>query len=146
MEQKTKLMRSLLIGISISIFLFTNCIRKVDYMVRAKWIYINETGHNITYSPDVFKDFNVAPYDTTIYFEDGDGPKNMVAKDYIPPLDATVIFFDNLKCDTLKGRSPNLTKGPLSNANYESKKISNNNLEFTYRFTEKQYMDAKECK
>jgi len=145
MEQNKTWMPFLIFGGSIIFFFSTSC-RKVDYQVRARWIYINETGHSITYSPDVFKDFNVAPYDTTIYSEDGDGPKNMAAEDFVPPLDATVIFFDDFKCDTLKGRSPNLTKGPLSNANYESKKISNNNFEFTYRFKEKQYQDAKNCK
>ncbi len=147
MEQKTTWMRYLLIGISISTFLFTNCIRKVDYQVRAKWIYINETGHNITYRPDSWSTFNVKAFDTTIYYQDGDGGKNVSEADFISPINAQVLFYDDIKCDTLeRGNKAYMGNGPIGMDNYESKKISNNNFEFTYRFTEKQYLDAKECK
>jgi hypothetical protein len=147
MEQNKTLMHFLIFGISIILIFFTGC--KKEYWVRADWIYINETGHSITYSPEYYNnDFSIKPYDTIIYHEDGDGGNNLTEKDYVSPLhNAYKILFDNIKCDTLKGGSePYLGDGPTGTINYESRKLEENYYEFTYRFTEEQYTNAKECK
>lgn len=138
-------MRFLIFGISLTT-IFASCIKK-DYQVKAKWVYINKTGHNITYSPDYYSNFNIAPYDTTIYFQDGDGGKDITENDYVSPINNSIIFFDNTKCDTLKrGTKPNLGNGPIGMANYESKKLGERYYEFTYRFTEEQFTNAHICK
>ena len=74
MERKIMWMRYLLIGISIALLIKCSCKPSVDYyVVKSRWIYINETGHNITYYPDAYNEkFGVKSYGTTIYFEDGD--------------------------------------------------------------------------
>jgi hypothetical protein len=139
-------MNYLLFGISPILLFGIGCIRKVDYSLKAKWVYINETGYNITYYPNRSA-FNVKPHDTTIYYQDDTGPKDISAEEYIPPLNAYIIFYDNIKCDTFKiGPNSNSDDGPLGTANYESKKLGTNNFEFTYRFTEEDYLNAQDCK
>lgn len=146
MGRKITWMCFLIFGSSIIIFFSTSC-KKKDYQVKANWIYINETGHNITFRPDSWSNFNVKPYDTTFYFQNGDGGNDITEMSYVSPLNAEVIYYDNFKCDTLKqGIKPNLGDGPLGMANYVSKKLGERYYEFTYRFTEKQYADAKTCK
>ena len=62
MVQKTMLMRYLIFGINSILILFTfSCKKDLDYTIRAKWIYINETNHLISYEPaDIWKDFNLS--------------------------------------------------------------------------------------
>lgn len=147
MQQKKMWMHYMLIGISIFFLLGIGCFRRADYSYNAKWIYINETGHDITYYPAFWSNFNVKPYDTTEYFEDGNGSKDMGTESFVPPINATIVFYDNIKCDTFKiGLNSNLYDGPLGTANYESKKLGTNNFEFTYRFTEEDYLNAQDCK
>ena len=136
----------LLFGISIILFVNNGC-TKTDYQVKAKWIYINETGHNITYYPDYWSNFNVKPHDTTFYYQDSDGSKDIKVDDYVSPVNALVVYYDNIKCDTLnRGNKPDLGDGPLNMANYSSKKLDDRYYEFTYRFTEKDFLEAKDCK
>ncbi len=71
----------------------------------------------------------------------------MGSESFVPPINATIVFYDNIKCDTFKiGLNSNLYDGPLGMANYESKKLGTNNFEFTYRFTEEDYLNALDCK
>jgi len=140
-------MRYLLIGINILLLFLHNSCKKTDYQVKSKWIYINETKHYITYNPDFWSIFNVNPYDTIVYYQDDDGSKNVTESDFVPPINALIIFYDNVKCDSLKrGEKPNLGNGPLGINNYVSRKLEDRYFEFTYRFTEKQYNDSKVCK
>jgi len=145
MQQKRMWMRYLPIGISIFLFLCISC-KKTDYQVKSKWIYINETSHNITYSPDYWSKFNVNPHDTIIYFEEGDGSKEITENSFVSPLRPEIIIYDGIKCDSLKvGDKPYLGDGPLGMSNYANKKLGERYYEFTYRFTEEMFNNAKNC-
>jgi len=138
--------RFLLFGISI-IAIFSSC--RKEYTMNSNWIYINETKYTISYHPDYYNsDFSLKPFDTVTYFVSGDGGKDITEKDYVSPLhNAYIIFFDNIRCDTLLlNDGLYFGDGPTGTVNYESKKLGDGYYEFTYRFTEEDFNNAKECK
>lgn len=138
-------MNSLVIGVNLAFLLLTSC-TKTDYQVKSKWIYINKTSHTITYSPDLWSNFNVNPHDTIVYWEKGNGLKEIIEKNFASPLKPEVLIFDGIKCDSLKeGDNPYLGEGSLGMANYESKKLGERYYEFTYQFTEEMFNNAKNC-
>ena len=148
MEQKTIWMRYLIIGISIliSTSVFISC-KRTDYIVKTKWIYINETGLKISYSPDYWSEFNVLPYDTTIYAEEMEGGEEVTAASYVAPLKPEIVFYGDSKCDTLNGGlKPNLGDGPRGMDNYENRKLGIRYYKFTYRFTQEIVDSAVDCK
>ena len=105
---------------------------KVDYRVRAEWIYINETPYKIEVKARTFDIFTILPGETFFYKEDGDGPKNMQPKNYFPPCrSGTVIILDDTtEYELVKGES-------ITNVeNYTIEKVGTNYYSFTYVFNE----------
>ncbi|QQS51023.1 MAG: hypothetical protein IPM71_15860 [Bacteroidota bacterium] len=131
MEQKIMWMRYLLFGISTIIAILTfSCERTKDYSVNTKWIYINETSHSITYEPSpIWDEFNISGNDTVVYIQNSEGPKNVEANDFVPPINANVLI-NSLICDS------SLTSKIHNISEYESTKLSERNFEFTFRFTD----------
>jgi hypothetical protein len=142
MEQKVTWMHYLIFGISSIFLLLTNgCKKDVDYTINAKWMYVNETNHYITYSPgDTWTEFNVSAHDTSFYFQNSDGPENMTVESFTPPINAQAVVVDNIKCDTLLADSLRVI------SSYEHKKLGERNYEFIFRFTEKNLSNALDCK
>lgn len=132
MVQKIRLMHYFLIGSSVGFtFFISGCKEDIDYSVKSKWIYINETEHTITYEPSpIWDEFNIYPKDTVVYIQEDDGPKYVEAKDFTPPIKAKVLI-DNELYDTI------LTKKIHNISEYEYQKISERNFEFTFRYTER---------
>ncbi len=130
MKRKITWKICLIIGISSVPMLIINGCTIKDYSVRAKWIYINETEYGISYLPEsIWTEFNVASNDTTVYIMDGDGPKDVKAEDFYPPINALAVVFEGVKIDTL------LADSLRKISSYEYKKIRRNNFEFIFRFT-----------
>ena len=150
MQLKITWMPYLIIGISISLTLLVNsCKNRVDYTVKSKWIYINETEHFISYSHDTlnYVEFNIKPFSTKIYEEIGDGDKNTTVESFISPLRPYIIFYGKFLCDTLTfGPGIREGEGPAGMSNYTSTKLGKNDFEFTYRFTNKDVEKADTCK
>jgi len=140
-------MRFLLIGISIySLLLFFSC-KKVDYEVKAKWIYINETDVAIRYSPDYWNNsFSIAAYDTTIFIENGDGEEEVTADSYVAPFKPYIVYYGVDKCDTLLGgANPRLGDGVRGMDKYESRKLGERYYEFTFRYNQQMIENSDSC-
>lgn len=119
----------LIIGISGFILMADNGCTIKDYSVRTKWIYINETEYPISYLPEgIWTEFNVAAYDTAVYIQNADGPKDVKAEDFVPPINALAVVVEGVKIDTL------LAERLREITSYEYKRISRNNFEFIFRF------------
>ena len=146
MLQKTNLMPYLTTGIKVlSLVFLIGCEPKsrVEYSVKAKWIYINETDYRITYRPNNFRfnTFILEPKDTVVYDEDGEGPEDISEKNYVPPLNPDIVVFSQILCDTLlKG------EGPLNIDNYSNRKLGERYYEFTYRFNSNDIDRADTCR
>lgn len=145
MQQKIIWMRFSLIGISIILlsFMTIGC-KQVDYSVRAKWVYINETNLDVKY-PKGWDDFNVSAKDTLIYETDTEGPEQMNAENYVPPINANIIFFNDNLCDTLNVTKPGIGDGPLGINNYDSRRLGERYYEFTFRYTQQMVDSAVNC-
>lgn len=142
MEQKITWMHYLVFGISSVIILVAHsCNKDSDYSVKAEWIYINETKHIITYLPEnTWNEFNIPSQDTTIYYQNTDGPENVTAESYVPPINAEVVIIDSTKCDT------SLAESLKEITSYENRKIGERNYRFIFRFTDKNVSNAIDCK
>ncbi|MFW5751989.1 MAG: hypothetical protein ACOCW8_01480 [bacterium] len=81
----------------------------------------------------------VSANDTTVYFQNSEGPKNVEADSYVPPINAQTVVIDDLKCDSALAR--NLRKI----SSYEPNKIEPRNYEFIFRFTKDNTSVATEC-
>lgn len=143
MEQKTTWMRFLPIGIS-ALSLVVGCGEaQVDYRVRADYLFINETPYAITYAGDGNR-FNVGAKDTTRFTSQGNGPETVNKDSFESPLHTycypCLIRFENIRCDTIKDI------GPAKITNFEARQLSERHMEYTYRFTEKDFQKAKQCK
>ncbi len=132
MEHKTTWMRYLIIGINVVLTgLMIGC--KTDYVVRSKWVYINETEYEI--SVIYHSSFSIEPNGQHVFEETGDGSKNVTADSYVPP-NIDLIMYDSVKCEQLAaGNKAGQGEGPAGIQNYESKKLEERFYEFTYRFT-----------
>lgn len=142
MEQKIMWMRYLLFGISAIIIFFSfSCERTKDYSVKSKWIFINETNHEITFEPLGFWDkFNVSENDTTIYIEDGEGSKTVSIEDFVPPINAQVVIINEIICDTALAHK-------LHDINsYSGVKNAERDFQFTFRFTDSNMNLKDTCK
>jgi len=135
-------MRYLLFGISITMGLFAfGCRTITDYSVNVKWIYINETDHFITYEPNhVWNEFNVPPYDTVIYVQNSEGPQNVEATDFIPPINAKKVIIDSVLCDSI------LANELYRISNYQGTKLAERNFEFTFRFNDNNISLTDTCR
>jgi len=133
-------MHSLTVGISLVLAIgFTNC-QEVDYRVRAKWIYVNETNSVITFRPPgVWSQFDIAANSSTVFEQDSDGPKDVTIDSYVPPLGAEFVVFDGTKCLLVSETGAYLT------SNYASRKIEDRYYEFTFTFTQNHFNLATPC-
>lgn len=142
MHQKLNLIRFKLFASALIVLSATTSCDKGEneFKVRAKWIYINETDHKITFSPtENLSQFDISPNDTITYNQEGEGPKTVNPDNFFPPLNASTVVFDDVKCNTaLTGKLNNITS-------YESKKLQHRYYGFTYRFTEEDYDKAEDC-
>lgn len=127
---------------SLSILLLTNgCNEGIDYSVKAKWIYINETDYSITFLPEnSWSEFDISANDTTVYLQNSEGPKNVEAESYVPPINTQAVVIDGLRCDST------LAENLRKISSYEQNKIGTRNFEFIFRFTQDNTSGAIECK
>ncbi len=141
MKLKTKLKPFLIFGTSILfVTINSSCKQDVDFEVNSKWIFINETNHKITYSPtSVWDDFELIEKDTFIFYQNSEGPRNVEIEDFNPPLIVESVILDGVLCD--KSTAQKLQ----DISEYESKKISERNFEFIFRFTNEKFVSAETC-
>ncbi len=144
MLQKTTWMRYLIIGTNI-IFLLNSCSSgETEYIVKANFIYINDTNHIIEILPSKI----INPNETLIITFEGEGGKNTTATSYVPPLESgSVIKYNSSKCYVIKpnGLGFGRGEGPAGIQNYKWKMISERFYEFTYHLTEEEYNKAENC-
>lgn len=146
MKQKIKLIIYSRIGISILFLIAFSCSKK-EYLFTTKWKYINQTDYNISFSPDGWKEFNIKPKETIVYTITIESSEVIDESKFTPPINANILYFDTLKCDTLhRGAKPNLGDGPLGINNYQINKISDKNYEFIYTYKEIDFQNALFCK
>ncbi len=157
MEQKTTRrgyvwMHYLLFGISA--LLLCSCRR--EYRVSADFVYKNETDYKLSYnyialdSSDTIPLLELEPKSEKIFTIDGEGDENPNIKTCCEGfLDGIqghgfpiLIIFDDSRCFTYQeGEGP--TTSNISN--YEAKSIGDRHFEYTYRFTEDDFLQAKAC-
>jgi len=144
MKLKTIWKHCSIIGISfVFLFLLCACPKEepiIDYRVRANWIYINKTNHEISFQPkNIWDEFNVSPLDTITYFQNGGGPEIVTHENYVPPLNASKVVFNDTKCDSL------LARKLRDVTSYEYKKIGERHYEFVFRYTTENTSNANDC-
>ncbi len=140
-----------IIYLLVMFLLFNNSTCTVEYSTDIDWIFINETDYDIYY-PIEFSDFNVAAHDT-LYYPDAIGVKiekvdeGVNEPDYLSGDFIVIKYGLCIKCDTILflNEETQIRKGPMLIENYEGKKYSENNYEFTYRYTEEDFQRAREC-
>jgi len=146
----------LLIGIKTLLFLilFARC--ENEYVVNADFVYTNETDFRLSYNQialdtsDTTKLFDIEPNAEVVIKVNGEGEKRATVENccggFLGDIQGTgfpiLIVFNESKCITyLEGEG-----STTSNiAEYESKSISNNHFQFTYRFTIEKYNEALDC-
>lgn len=141
MIQKTTWMRYLIGGV---VSVFVSCTENTEYVVKADYIYINETNHTI----EVLSAKTINPNKTLKITITGDGGKNITETSYVPPFESgSVIKYNSSKCYIIKpnGLGFGRGEGPAGIQNYEWKKISERYYEFTYHLTEEEYKKAGNC-
>jgi len=123
------------------VVILTCCNKKeIDYNVRSRWIYINETNHSISYKPDdCCNEFNISAFDTIIYNMSGDGPEEVTESYYYPPLNVHAVVIDSVKCDSTLALEIKETSSYISN------KIGKRYYEFIFRFTDQNTSSAVDC-
>lgn len=131
MKQNLIWMYFLLIGvISIMTITFSGCKSEIDYSIRSKWIYINETGYSITFQPlNTWNEFNIQGFDTISIETHGSGPETVTNESFIPPINVSTIVLDSIQCDTITAKRLSVI------LEYESKQIGERNFEFTFRYS-----------
>lgn len=140
MQQKVIYRHYSLIGISLIIG-FSACEEQTDYRVRADWTYINESSNTIELPyREGSSIVSIAPMDTFIINQDSEGPENVTRESYNPPLNGIPTRYGADQCLTYGA-----DEGPFKTDNYESKELEERYYEFTYRFTDEEFAQAKDC-
>lgn len=134
-------MRFLLIGTNLILLTsFEGCKKDIDFRVRSKWVFINETSYEITYKPDGFwNEFNVAPNSSTTIEQESEGPEQVSVNNFTPPLKAQYLVFNSTKCILLSA------VGADKIENYANQKLEERYFEFTFSFTELHYNNSTDC-
>ncbi len=143
MLQKITYKGFLIAGISLC-FIAISCDEKTDFLVKARYIYINDSQHQIeciSHSP-----FVLSPLEEYTIESVSDGNKNTTEDSYHPPFVSALLIYDDIKCDTLDalgkaGRG----EGIIGIQNYQSRQLGKRYYEFTYRFTEEDFNKAESC-
>ncbi len=141
-------MKYLIICSSILIILtFNNC-GPTDYIVKSRWIYINDNKNKILFSRDSSEMtmFNLDSGETKIFETESEGSKNPSSKDFIPLLSPFIVYYGDFLCDTLFLTNAREGEGPRGISNYVSRKIQDRYFEFTYRFSIADVVKADTCK
>ena len=143
MERKIIWMRFLTLGISLMCMpTFVQCKKRVDYFVRADFVYVNNTDLVIEVKSGA-DNFTIKPQETDTIKINGEGPQEVTEKNYLPPFQGgQIIIYGNIKCDTLTIPRESIT----GIDNYTSEKIGERYFRFTYTFTDADFADAKPCK
>ena len=137
MLRKTTWMPFLLIG---NFIVLLSACGEVDYAVKGDYIYINATKYVIE-----IDNYQLRPKDTFTIKTNGMGEKDITHVMYIVPWELSgLVIFDGLKCSKMY-RGDN-GEGIMNLRSYEHKKIENRYYQFTYTFTEKDYLKATPCK
>ena len=150
MEQKRTYQHCLLFGTSL-LLAMASCTTDIDYRVRSKWIYINETNQpielNVAINNQTSPDAIINPLDSLISSEDSEGPKEVTESTYVPPFGNDTVRYGQSQCLVYDptGGAIGEGEGPFGTANYESRKIGERYYEFTYRFTEEEFAEAEDC-
>lgn len=144
MVQKTIWMLYLIIG-GISILFSTSCTDTTEYIVKADFIYFNDTDHVIQLESSQ----KINPNNSFKITIESEGGKNITQESYVPPYpfgEGSIIKYDDIKCDFLNsGIKVGQGEGPAGIQNYEFKKLSERYYEFIYHFTEEQFEQAENC-
>ncbi len=144
MKEKRTWMNFLFIG-GITILFCSGCSETTEYIVKADFIYFNNTNHAIELASSEI----INPNDSFIISIETDGGKNITEESYVPPFpfnEGSTIKYDDLKCDFLEaGTKAGKGEGPAGIQNYDYQKISERYYEFTYYFTEEQFEQAENC-
>jgi len=135
------------IGNLLLILIFNNC-GQTDYIARSRWIYINETEHEILFVRDssAWSKFNLKPFETKIFEEENEGGKEVEPENFAPIVRPFIIYYGNFLCDTLFITNSREGEGPCGISNYSNRKLEVRFIEFTYRFTASDVAKADTCK
>ena len=137
-------MRFIIFGISI--LLMFSCKRAIDYHIKLKYIYVNQTDYNITYSPGYWNDkCNLMPNDSVIINQISDGGDRNTDPLSLgdPFLRPDIIYYNNILCYTQRLRTD---PGPGNINDYTIKTIKNNDFEYRYVFTKAFAARADTCR
>jgi len=143
MIQKTTWKNCLIFGINlIGIVFVLGCKPKeVDCLVKAKFIYVNQTNYNIETPIGI-----ISPNSSLTKNNSSLGPCSISSESYVPPfVGDTKIIFDGNKCLTYNSISAGKGEGPVGINNYANEKLGNLYYQFTYTFTEFEYNQAEDC-
>lgn len=133
--------RFLLIGTSLVLLTsFEGCKKDIDFRVRSKWVFINDTSFEITYKPEGFwTEFNVAANSSTTIEQESEGPETVTIANFSPPLKAQYLVFNSTKCILLS------EVGADKIENYINQKLDERYFEFTFTFTEEDFNNSSDC-
>lgn len=121
-----------------------SCKTIIDYKVNLNFVFVNNTKYNISFNEEAIV-LNVNSLSRSFYTINTEGNKELKKEDFFnSPVqslcDSCIVFFNDSKCDTLKGR------GIENIDNYEFTKIKQGEYELRYTFNESDYLNSKVCK
>ncbi len=138
MQQKIIFLICLITGISL-----LSCKKTIDYVVKLNYIFVNNTTNNISFNGEA-NVLNVKAMSESKYSLITEGAKESTKENFRFPVinfcNPCVVYFDNTRCDTLKGA------GIESIENYEFTRIKEREYELKYIFTDKDFQRSKACK
>lgn len=142
MQQK----RICLVFLISGIFSSTSCNQNtiVDHKVNLNFVFVNNTKHDISFNEEASV-LNVNSLSESTHTITTEGNKELTKESFrTSPVQSLcnncIVFFDDLKCDTLKGR------GIENIDNYEFTKIKQGEYELKYTFNESDFLNSKICK
>lgn len=121
-----------------------SCKEIIDYKVNLNYVFVNNTKYKISFNEGASV-LNVDPLSKSFHTVGSEGPKELRKEDFkTSPVrslcDNCIVFFNDSKCDTLKGR------GIENINNYEFTKTMQGEYELKYTFNESDYLSSKVCK
>lgn len=142
MQQKITYLIFLISGIFSLISCNQNTI--VDYKVNLNFVFVNNTKHNISFNQEAIV-LNVDSMSKSTHTITTEGSKELTKESFrtspVQPLcDNCIVFFDNSRCDTLKGQ------GIENIDNYEFTKVKQGEYELKYTFNESDFLNSRICK
>lgn len=144
MIQKPILIRSLMLGISLSILGYVSSCKPVEegYIITGTFIYVNQTDSVIKVDGGMYPLQIEAHRSDTITTQWESSEKDIVRSYNIPYSQGQIVYYGHLKCDTLN--LPN--EGILNLGSYASERLGDRRFRLTYTFTNVDYNKAVTCK